>query len=531
MRVRSIIAGLATSAVAVSVASTVALAPAHADPAYGEPDANDLVGVGSDTTENAMDNVSNGATYHGVDVPGYNAGLTASDARLASWATVGSAQITLRHGSTPINRPVGSGAGKALLYGVGNNADVTFARSSSALNATEVGAGLQAFPFAVDTLGVAVSGATTHAPAKLSGAQILAIYKGTTTNWSDVGGSNGTIKPYIPQSGSGTRSFFDSQMTALNGGTPITYGADVDDTMHENTDDVLKNDANAIAPFSVGKQQTLYPTTVKLESLDNGAGGWSAQRALYNVVRGGDLADGTLGPELQSVFGEDGFMCSAAARPLIQAAGFQQLATPANSGACGAATQSPTSNFTSNNPVTTKTVLKAASSSAGKATLTAKVSASTAPTGTVSFFEGSKLLKADVPLTSGQATLKVKGSPGSHRYTADFVGTGLADPSEGKTSVFIKTSAKVRESFPATVAKGKRAKGAVTVTLTGVSAKATGKVKVMEGKKAIASGKLAKGKVTITLPKLKKGKHSLKAEWSGDSRGTAAGKAFTVTQK
>ena len=71
----------------------------------------------------------------------------------------------------------------------------------------------------------------------------------------------------------------------------------------------------------------------------------------------------------------------------------------------------------------------------------------------------------------------------------------------------VKAAATVSESFPATVAKGKRAKGTVTVTLTGVTAKATGTVKVMQGKKAIATGKLAKGKVTITLPKLSKGKH------------------------
>ena len=323
MRVRSILAGLATTAVTASAATMIAAAPASADPA-ATPDANDIVGVGSATTENALDNLADGA----AGIPGSNAGRTASDALLASFDTEGSATITLRTTSSgTITRPVGSGAGKALLFGGSNNPDVSFARSSSALSATEVSGGLKAFPFALDTLGMAVSGSVaSHAPAGLSGAQILDIYKGTTTNWNEVGGTNGTIKPYIPQAGSGTRSFFDAQLKALNNGVAVTYGLDVNDTMHENTDTVLASDPDAIAPFSVGKQQTLYPTTVKLESLTNGSSGWSAQRALYNVVRSSDLADGTIGPRLQAIFGEDGFVCSTAARGLIEAAGFQQLA-------------------------------------------------------------------------------------------------------------------------------------------------------------------------------------------------------------
>ncbi len=529
MRVRSILAGLATTAVTASAATMIVAAPASADPA-STPDANDLVGVGSDTTENAMDFVADGTGA----LPGYNAGKTAADALLASFDTVGSATIVLRSGSPAITRPVGSGAGKALLFGASNNPDVTYARSSSALSATEVAGSLKAFPFAVDTLGVAVSGSVaSHAPAALTGAQIVDIYKGTTTNWSQVGGTAGTIKPYIPQAGSGTRSFFDAQLKALNGGVAVTYGVDVNDTMHENTDDVLKNDADAIAPFSVGKQKTLFPTTVKMESLNNGAGGWSADRALYNVVRGTDLADVTVGPRLAAVFGETGFICSPAARGLIQSAGFQQLATAASGGVCGAATTDPTSNLTTNAQVSTSTALKATSVAAKKATLTAKVTASTAPLGSVDFFEGTTLIKAGVPLTSGQATLNVKTTPGSHSYTAKFV-PDLSSPDAASTAtraVMVKTSATIKESFPAKVAKGARAKGAVTVTLAGVPNKATGSVKVMQGKKVIAKGKLVKGKVTIKLPKLSKGAHHLKAQWAGDSHGAAAAKAFTITQK
>jgi ABC-type phosphate transport system substrate-binding protein len=529
MRVRSLLAGLATTAVTASAATMIAAAPASADPA-ATPDANDIVGVGSDTTENALDYLADG---HG-GIPGYNAGKTAADPLLVSFDTEGSATIVLRSGSAAITRPVGSGAGKALLYGGTNNPDVSFARSSSALNATEVSGGLKAFPFALDTLGVAVSGSvSSHAPAGLTGAQILDIYKGTTTNWSQVGGTAGTIKPYIPQAGSGTRSFFDAQLKALNGGVAVSYGLDVNDTMHENTDTVLASDPDAIAPFSLGKQQTLFPATVKMESLDNAGSGWSAQRALYDVVRSTDLADATLGPRLQAVFGEDGFVCSTSARGLIEAAGFQQLALATNGGVCGAATTDPTSNFTVNAHVATTTVLKATSTKARTAALNARVTGSTAPIGSVDFYEGATLVQSGVPLTSGQATLTVRRAPGTHTFTAKFVPdlSSPDDASQGSRTVFVKAGAAITESFPAKVAKGARAKGRVTVTLVGLSNKATGLVKVLDGRKVLAKGKLTGGKVTLKLARLSKGKHHLKAVWGGDAHGAAATKKFTITQR
>ncbi|NHA00347.1 hypothetical protein G5V59_10140 [Nocardioides sp. W3-2-3] len=49
-------------------------------------------------------------------------------------------------------------------------------------------------------------------------------------------------------------------------------------------------------------------------------GGWTAQRALYNVVRGADVAN----DKVQAVFGSTGFFCSDAARALIRDAGFKQ---------------------------------------------------------------------------------------------------------------------------------------------------------------------------------------------------------------
>src|SRR4029079_14402887 len=285
---------------------------------------------------------------------------------------------------------------------------------------------------------------------------------------------------------------------------------------------VLASDPNAVAPFSVGKANTLFPTTAHLE------GGFSAQRALYNVVRGADVANATI----TGIFGSAGFICSPAATALIEAAGFLQLATPAHGGVCGAATQNPTSNLTTNS-VPTTTRLSVTSTRAGHADLVARVTGSRAPSGTAAFFEGATLIKSGIPLLSGQATLSPKATPGAHTYSAQFtpdLGSAWLASQDDATGT-VKTSASVTESFPAKVATGDRASGRVTVTLKGISKKATGVVKVMERKKVLAQGKLVRGKVTIKLPKLTKGKHGLKAAWAGNSLGAAAVKAFTITQK
>ncbi|NHA00348.1 hypothetical protein G5V59_10145 [Nocardioides sp. W3-2-3] len=62
------------------------------------------------------------------------------------------------------------------------------------------------------SLSMAVSkNVVSNAPATLTPAQIVGIYKGEITNWSQVGGTAGVIAPKIPQGGSGTRSFFVAQ--------------------------------------------------------------------------------------------------------------------------------------------------------------------------------------------------------------------------------------------------------------------------------------------------------------------------------
>jgi hypothetical protein len=311
----------------------------------------------------------------------------------------------------------------------------------------------------------------------------------------------------------------------MNGGVAVTYGASVAE-VQEHDDTPIKNDPNAVAPFSVGRAN-LLGGTLQLEA------GFSADRALYNVVRGTDLGNATI----QSVFGEDGFVCSTAARPLIEASGFQQLATPAHGGVCGAPTSDPTSNFTLNQQVATTTTLAGSSPSVGAAHLVATVSGSTAPDGTVAFFEGATQLAGNVPLVSGQATYDVTGAtPGAHTYKAVFTpAAGSAFEPSQSTDVSVtvkdKTTSSITESFPASVAKGKRASGVVTVKLAGLSAKATGPVKITEGSKTLVTKALSGGKASIKLPKLAKGKHTLKITWAGDANATGSSKTFTIKQK
>ncbi|WP_309648527.1 Ig-like domain repeat protein [Nocardioides sp.] len=507
---------LAASVTAALTASAVALTAGSASAAVDPDDTTftpvvaDLIGVGSDTSQRALKLLADS----------WNAGSPAPTFKIATYAATGAGTIPLP--TAAVNRPNGSGAGKSTLYGAGNNTDIDFARSSSANSSAESAAGLQAFPFALDTLVMAVSNSVpSNAPAALTNAQIVGIYNGSITNWSEIGGTAGVIAPKIPQAGSGTRSFFVAQLKSLNGGVDVALAASVVE-VQEHDDTTIKSNPNAVAPFSEGRAG-LLGSTLRLET------GFRANRALYNVVRGTDIGNASV----LSVFGKDGFVCSLDARPLIEAAGFKQLATSDFGGVCGAPTQSATSNFTLNQRVVTTTNLAVSSTSARSARLVATVTGSTSPAGTVSFFEGETPVAANVPLTSGQAVATLTGvTPGAHTYRAVFTPQegSFFDASEDEGSGSVKTSSRIAESFAATVKAGKRAKGTITVTLAGVASKATGTVRVLKGSKVLSSKALTAGKAVITLPKLTNGVNRLKVVWAGNGVAAGATKAFTIKQ-
>ena len=265
---------VALAAVVAGSALVMTAGPASAavdpDDTTFSPTNADLIGVGSDTSQHAVKLFANA----------WNAG--AHTGKIATFAATGGGTITLPV-SGAVTRPNGSGQGKAALYGSGNLADVDFARSSSGNSPAETAAGLQAFPFALDTLVMATSNnVASHAPTSLTPQQILGIYEGTYTNWSQLGGTAGVIQPKIPQSGSGTRNFFLAQLKVIKGSDANLAGTVKEVQEHDDT--FIKADADAIGPISKGRA-TLLGTTLRIET------GWSADRALYNVVRGTDLGN------------------------------------------------------------------------------------------------------------------------------------------------------------------------------------------------------------------------------------------------
>ena len=215
---------VAGAAAATLAATVFAAGAALADPA-SSPSLDTLVGVGSDTVTPLFDNgVPGGDT--GSFVHDYNA--TKPTYGVASWDAVnpstGAADQTItakaaKSGDTSCNleRPDGSSAGITALNA--NQTDATkdssgqtvycldYARSSRAPNTTTR---KDAFSV-VARDGIAwsypkESGETNPQPASLTHAQLVAIYTCADRNWDQVGGKNAPIGAVIPQSGSGTRS-------------------------------------------------------------------------------------------------------------------------------------------------------------------------------------------------------------------------------------------------------------------------------------------------------------------------------------
>jgi len=246
---------LATAVLAVS-ATALAVGPALADPINGsgkpvKPKETDVVGVGSDTIQFLLDQFS--FDYNKAHKTGTH---------LYSWdalnpKTGASEQISLKSGCAKILRPNGSSAGITTLAANQKTGDkkhfcADFARSSRARASTDPSrgpGGIQFVALGKDAVTYATN-ATTNAPANLSTAQLNSIYSCSVTNWNQVGGKNAPIKAVLPQTSSGTRSFF---LTAIGLGTSGPGGC-VNSTPEENegVDPVLKG-PDVIFPFSIGK--------------------------------------------------------------------------------------------------------------------------------------------------------------------------------------------------------------------------------------------------------------------------------------
>lgn len=154
-----------------------------------------------------------------------------------------------------VQSPNGSSAGKAALKLSADNGDgcIDIARSSSGRGATDPST-FEYYSFARDAVSfIKFSG---PAPLKLSLQQIRDVYSCAKTNYDQVGGSAGAIQRYLPQDGSGTRSFFINSV--LGGADPTTVSSascPAVQTFQENTGNTIPSGdrAKAIAPYSAAQ--------------------------------------------------------------------------------------------------------------------------------------------------------------------------------------------------------------------------------------------------------------------------------------
>jgi ABC-type phosphate transport system substrate-binding protein len=308
---RKSLAGGALAVVAL-VASMLSATPAQADPAF-TPDANDMVGVGSDTTEFVMQRLA---------VAFNSAG--GGTVRMASWNATGSATIVPRRNAASIPRPNGSSAGIDALQATPS---LTFARSSRGPNPTG-DEGTIFFPYAKDTLGY-VFATNSHAKLNLTDAQLKLIYTCQRTNWNEFGRPAGHIHARVPQPGSGTRTFFLSSIgeteTQLQDAIAQPDATCDVAEVQEHDPAAVSGDLNAIAPFSKARYKIL--TAAVKQNVKYANNGFQVQRNVYNVLRTSDV--GSYG----QYFDAQSWICtSAKADTIITGQGFSRL--PA--GQCGA---------------------------------------------------------------------------------------------------------------------------------------------------------------------------------------------------
>ncbi|MDT0466767.1 Ig-like domain repeat protein [Streptomyces gibsoniae] len=245
------------STAALVAAAVVAGGLALASPASADPTPpgtfRQLVGVGSDTTQDVLNALAgdtvNGKSYAASAVKSADgAGIASYDAIEPGTGSTTS-NIKTRTNGPSFQRPNGSGKGRLALSesltgdkfpdssGVGIQGQVDFARSSSGPSTS--GTTFTYIPFARDAVGVAVKGSALDT---LTVDQLHDIYSGTLTT---VNGQ--TVHPKIPQSGSGTRKFFLSAI----GLTDATLSPNIP-TVQENQGDAALTEDGALVPFSVG---------------------------------------------------------------------------------------------------------------------------------------------------------------------------------------------------------------------------------------------------------------------------------------
>ncbi len=320
---------IAAAAGAGALSLMLAVIPtASADP-DGPPQYRDLAGVGSDTTMDLVQALSQVVTINSVKVIGsYNATFSGDPATFQTKADA--TKCTFTRGAAN-----GSSNGIKLLDASTKAGDgcIQFARSSSAKSSSSP-TGYTWIPFAKDAVTFAVR-SDGSVPKSLSVAELTAIYKCDP--------SMSSIVPVLPQAGSGTRSFWlgkigvtEDQITA---GTypclkPKSAGGTGAEYEQEHDGRSLK--ANEIQPYSIAVWQAQAsgaapdrrgmtvlgvlggqaPTLLNTSS--------SFNRDVFNVIPTTKVTD-TASKEYQVFVGKDSLVCKQSA--VIAEQGFGVLAT------------------------------------------------------------------------------------------------------------------------------------------------------------------------------------------------------------
>ena len=208
--------------------------------------------------------------------------------------------------------PTGSGSGITAVQE--GRCDIGL--SSRALKDEEKAAGLTETVLAYDGIALIVNPANTVSDLTIE--QVAAIYTGSVTNWSEVGGADETIVVIGREAGSGTRDGFESitgTKELCSYRQELTSTGDVIATVAENPGAIgyasLASVKDTVKALLIGGV-TPSESTVK-------DGSYVIQRPFVLVTKTGEA----LSSSAQSFFS---YVTSAAARDIISAAG----AVPAN---------------------------------------------------------------------------------------------------------------------------------------------------------------------------------------------------------
>jgi phosphate transport system substrate-binding protein len=234
----------------------------------GDPDVVAL--AGSDTTQDVMGAISaeynaDSAYNEDTNIPGVDKDSLDNILSVESSgnAVAGDEHCAARTYRTPagsdVLAPNGSGAGRDALKAsvLAGDGCIDIARSSAGPRTAGTGSGqdlasFEYFAFGLDAVGW--STASTAAPAGgLTLAQLRGIYNCTFTNWNQVGGANQAIERYWPQAGSGTRSFFQSDVLGFDPTTISTGTCPAVQLAQENQGQTIATNGDqqsGIQPFS-----------------------------------------------------------------------------------------------------------------------------------------------------------------------------------------------------------------------------------------------------------------------------------------